>query len=45
MVQKPGSKRPDYVVAVVVEYAGSGGKIAGPIANQILHALRAEGYL
>lgn len=34
-----------YVVAVVVEYGGSGGRVAGPIANQILHALRTEGYL
>lgn len=45
LVQKPGSIRPDYVVAVVVEYGGSGAAVAGPIANQILHALRAEGYL
>ncbi len=45
MVQKPGSTRPDYVVAVVVEYGGSGGKVAGPIVNQILHAMQAQGYL
>lgn len=45
MVQKPASARPDYVVVVVVEFAGSGGKVAGPIANQIMHAMRAEGYL
>ncbi len=37
--------RPQYVVAVVAEYAGSGGLVAGPIVNQILHALRDEGYL
>lgn len=37
--------RPRFVVAVLMEYAGSGGKVSGPIANQVLHALRAEGYL
>ena len=45
LVQRPGSIRPDYVVAVVVEYGGSGGAVAGPVVNQILHAMRAEGYL
>lgn len=45
MVQKPGSPRPDYVVVVVVEFGGSGGNVAGPVANQILHAMRQEGYL
>ena len=45
LVQRPGSPRPDYVVAVVVEYGGSGGTVAGPVVNQILHAMRAEGYL
>ncbi|MEX2215107.1 MAG: penicillin-binding transpeptidase domain-containing protein [Phycisphaeraceae bacterium] len=44
-VQKPGSDRPDYAIAVVVEYGGSGGAVAGPIGNQILYAMRAEGYL
>jgi cell division protein FtsI/penicillin-binding protein 2 len=45
LVQKPRSPRPDYVIVVVVEYAGSGGAVSGPIANQVLHAMRAEGYL
>ncbi len=45
LAQRPGSPRPDYVIAVVVEFGGSGGTVAGPIANQILHAMRAEGYL
>ncbi len=45
LATKPGRSRPSYVVVVIVEYAGSGGQVAGPIANQILHALRAEGYL
>ena len=35
---------PTYVIAVIVEYAGSGGQVAGPVANQIIYALRAEGY-
>lgn len=34
-----------YVVCVVVEYGGSGGRSAGPVVNQILHAMQAEGYL
>jgi penicillin-binding protein 2 len=45
LVQKPSSPRPDYVVVVVVEYGGSGAATAGPIANQILHAMQAEDYL
>lgn len=45
LVQRPSSPRPDFVVAVVVEHAGSGSHAAGPIANQILHAMLAEGYL
>lgn len=45
MAAGEGEARPRYVVAVLMEYAGSGGKVSGPIANQVLHALRAEGYL
>ncbi|MCC7146675.1 MAG: hypothetical protein IT443_09535 [Phycisphaeraceae bacterium] len=45
LVQKPGAAMPEYAVAVLVEFGGSGGACAGPIANQILYALRAEGYL
>ncbi len=45
IVQKEGQTMPRYVVAVVAEYAGSGGAVSGPLANQILHALRAEGRL
>jgi len=44
-VAPAGSDRPKYVVATVVEYGGSGGRVSGPVANQVLHALRAEGYL
>lgn len=41
----PKGDRPRYAVAVVIDYGGSGGKVSGPICNQIVHALRAEGYL
>lgn len=44
MVGQKG-KVPKYVIAVVMEYAGSGGRVSGPIANQIIWALKAEGYL
>jgi hypothetical protein len=37
--------RPKYAVAVVIEHGGSGGRVAGPVANQVVHALVAEGYL
>lgn len=40
-----GRDRPRYAVAVVAEYAGSGGRVSGPIANQIVRALVDEGYL
>ncbi|MHC4209329.1 MAG: peptidoglycan D,D-transpeptidase FtsI family protein [Planctomycetota bacterium] len=36
---------PAFAIAVIVEYGGSGGRTAGPIANQIIRALKAEGYL
>jgi len=39
------TRRPMFVIAVMVEYGGSGGRVAGPIANQIVHALQEEGYL
>ncbi len=45
LLKRQGSTRPDFVVAVVVEYGGSGGVVAGPIANQVIHAMRDEGYL
>jgi cell division protein FtsI/penicillin-binding protein 2 len=35
---------PSVVVVVLVEHGGTGGLVAGPIANQVLHALSAEGY-
>jgi penicillin-binding protein 2 len=44
-VQKPGTERAAYIIVVMVEYGGSGGKVSGPIANQVLYALKDEGYL
>jgi len=41
----PKGQGPKYAIAIVMEHAGSGGKVSGPIANQILYALRGEGYL
>ncbi len=45
LVQPDGARRPTHVIACVVEYAGSGGQVAGPVVNQIIHALQDEGYL
>ncbi len=45
LVQPEGANRPTVVIAVVAEYAGSGGKVSGPIVNQIVHVLQEEGYL
>lgn len=36
---------PRYAIAVLVEYGGSGGKTAGPVAEQVVQALLDEGYL
>ncbi|MCE9590387.1 MAG: hypothetical protein K8S99_07670 [Planctomycetes bacterium] len=44
VVQGEKSARPQYVIAVVVEYGGMGAAVAGPVANQIILALREEGY-
>jgi len=41
----PEGGGPKYAFAVLMEYAGSGGRVSGPIANQLIHALIAEGYL
>jgi cell division protein FtsI/penicillin-binding protein 2 len=40
-----GENRPRYAVALVVEYGGSGGRVSGPLCNQVLRALVEEGYL
>ncbi|MAE61306.1 MAG: hypothetical protein CMJ49_08120 [Planctomycetaceae bacterium] len=44
-VQRAGESRAKVVIAVLVEYGGSGGRAAGPVANEIMRALMAEGYL
>jgi penicillin-binding protein 2 len=44
MVGQKGG-RPKYVISVVMEYAGSGGRVSGPICNEIIGALVEEGYL
>ncbi len=41
----PENDRPLYAIAVIMEYAGSGGRVSGPIANQIIHTLKKLGYL
>ncbi len=41
----PEGDRPRFAISVMMEYAGSGGKVSGPVCNQIIHALIAEGYL
>jgi len=41
----PKGDRPRFAIAVMMEYAGSGGKVSGPVCNQVIHALIAEGYL
>lgn len=40
-----GADEPRYAIVVLMEYGGSGAKVSGPIANQIVHALIDEGYL
>lgn len=40
-----GEARPRYIIVAQVEWGGSGGRVAGPLANQAVHALKAEGYL
>jgi len=45
MLVGPEEGLPRYAIAVITEYAGSGSRVSGPIANQIVHALIAEGYL
>jgi penicillin-binding protein 2 len=34
-----------YAFAVLVEYGGSGGRVAGPIADQVIRILQDEGYV
>ncbi|MFT3684314.1 MAG: penicillin-binding transpeptidase domain-containing protein [Phycisphaerales bacterium] len=41
----PEGGAPKYAIAVMVENGGSGGRVAGPLCNQVLWQLKAEGYL
>src|SRR5437899_1104902 len=34
-----GKHEPRYVISVVTDFGGSGGKVSGPICNQIIYAL------
>ncbi len=45
LVGPKGADRPTIAISVLVEYGGSGGRCAGPVANQIIRALQIEGYL
>lgn len=45
LVKGPNAARPQYAIAVVVEHGGKGAAVAGPVVNQIVHALDEEGYL
>jgi penicillin-binding protein 2 len=45
LVGNEGEGRPLYAIAVLLEYGGSGGKTAGPIAAEVIRALVIEGYL
>ncbi len=45
MASGTNETKPSVIVAVLIEHGGSGGRVAGPIANQVIHALQDEGYL
>lgn len=45
LVQPDGAASPTHAIVCVVEYAGSGGRVAGPVVNQIIHALQQHQYL
>jgi penicillin-binding protein 2 len=45
LVGHQSDNRPLYAISVMMEYGGSGGKVSGPIVNQIIRALMSEGYL
>ena len=44
-VLEAGLTRVPDAIAVLVEYGGSGGRPAGPIANQLIRVLQGRGYL
>ncbi|MFI4855352.1 MAG: peptidoglycan D,D-transpeptidase FtsI family protein [Phycisphaerales bacterium JB065] len=41
----PEGQHARYSVSVLIEYGGSGGRSSAPVAAQVIHALKAEGYL
>lgn len=41
----PSGDKPRFALAVILEHGGSGGKVAGPVAAEVVRALAAEGYL
>ena len=45
LVGPADTEAPMFAISVLVEYGGSGGRVAGPIANQVIRALQHEGYL
>ena len=45
LVKPEGAANPTHAISCVVEYAGSGGRVAGPVVNQIIHALQRHSYL
>jgi cell division protein FtsI/penicillin-binding protein 2 len=45
LVGHQDDQKPLYAISVMMEYAGSGGKVSGPIVAQIIRALETEGYL
>ena len=41
----PENEEPRVAIAVIIEYGGSGGRVSGPVTNQIIHQLVDLGYL
>jgi len=39
-----GRGKPEFAIATIMEYAGSGAKVSGPIINQVIAAMEKEGY-
>jgi penicillin-binding protein 2 len=44
LVGPPGEAMPTYAISVLVEYGGSGGRGAGPIANAVIGAMQEQGF-
>jgi cell division protein FtsI/penicillin-binding protein 2 len=41
----PEGQHARYSISVLIEFGGSGGRSSAPVAAQVIHALKAEGYL